>query len=69
MSFLDSLGDAMNVFHLVAVTGLLSLSAGMCLVNAVATPRAAQIGTVVAALGVSLLVLVAIHQLFAQVSS
>jgi len=55
----------MSVFDLAAVTGLISLAAGVLLVNVCATPRAAQLGMIVTALGVLLLVLVAIRQLVA----
>jgi hypothetical protein len=53
----------MNLFHLVAVAGLLSLVSGVFLVNVVSTPRAAQVGTVVAGCGVLLLAIVAVRQL------
>jgi len=56
-------GDAMNVSTLVPMAGLLGLIGGVLLVNVVATPRAAQIGTIVAGTGVLLLALVAIRQL------
>ncbi len=53
----------MNVSTLVPMAGLLGLIGGVLLVNVVATPRAAQIGTIVAGTGVLLLALVAIRQL------
>lgn len=55
----------MSVIHLAAVTGLASLAGGMILVGVGFTPRAGQAGTVMAALGVVMLVVVAVHQLFA----
>jgi hypothetical protein len=55
----------MNALNLAATTGLLSLAAGAVLVNGVATPRAAQIGTMIAAFGVALLAAVAVRQLLA----
>jgi hypothetical protein len=54
----------MYALNLAAITGLLSLATGVLLVNAVATPRAAQVGTVIAAFGVALLALVAVRQMF-----
>ena len=55
----------MDVFHVAAVAGLFGLVAGILLVNIVSTPRAAQIGTIIAACGVLMLVLVAVRQLVA----
>jgi hypothetical protein len=53
----------MSTYHLVAVTGLLGLACGVVLVNVVSTPRAAQIGTIIAGCGVLLLAIHAILQL------
>jgi hypothetical protein len=53
----------MSVFSLVAMAGLLSLVSGIVLVNVVSTPRAAEIGTIIAGCGVLLLAIVAIRQL------
>jgi hypothetical protein len=53
----------MNGLFLLPIAGLLGLVSGVVLVNVVSTPRAAQIGTIVAAAGVILLALVAIRQL------
>jgi hypothetical protein len=53
----------MNGFYLMPMAGLLSLVSGMLLVNVVSTPRAAQIGTIIAAAGIIILALVAIRQL------
>ena len=53
----------MSLIHLVAVAGLLSLVSGVFLVNVVSTPRAAQVGTIVAGCGVLLLAIVAVRQL------
>ena len=53
----------MSAFHLVATTGLLGLAGGVFLVNVVSTPRAAQIGTIIAGCGVLLLAIFAIRQL------
>ena len=53
----------MNAFHLVAAAGLLFLVGGMLVVNVISTPRAAQIGTVVASCGVVLLAALAVRQL------
>jgi len=55
----------MNVIYLVAVTGLASLAGGMILVGLGLTPRAGQVGTIVAALGLVMLAIVAVHHLFA----
>ena len=55
----------MNWFHLVAAAGLLSLGGGIVVVNFVPTPRAAQIGTIMAGCGVVLLVVIAIWKLLA----
>jgi hypothetical protein len=54
----------MNGFQFTAVAGLLSLAGGVLLVNVVSTPRAAQIGTIIAGCGVLMLVVVAARQLF-----
>jgi hypothetical protein len=59
------LEKTMNGLHLAAVAGLLNLAGGILLVNAVSTPRAAQIGTVMAGCGVLILVVVAVGELFA----
>jgi hypothetical protein len=40
----------MNIIYLAAVMGLLSLVSGIFVVNVVSTPRAAQIGTIIAGL-------------------
>ena len=53
----------MSIFHLVAAAGLCSLAGGMIVVNVVATPRAAQFGTIMAGSGVVMLAIVAIRQL------
>jgi hypothetical protein len=53
----------MEAFHILAAAGLLSLVAGMLLVNVVSTPRAAQMGTILAGCGVLMLVVVAVRQL------
>jgi hypothetical protein len=53
----------MNAFYFAASAGLLSLLGGVLLVNAVSTPRAAQIGTIMAGCGVLLLAVVAVRQL------
>jgi hypothetical protein len=62
MSAYLSSGNKMNAAYF-AAAGLLSLVGGVLLVNAVVTPRAAQIGTIMAGCGVLLLALVAIRQL------
>jgi len=53
----------MNVVDVTAGAGLLALVVGILLVNIVSTPRAAQIGTIIAACGVLLLGVVAVRQL------
>jgi hypothetical protein len=53
----------MSVFHLAAAAGLFSLVGGVVLVNVVSTPRAAQLGTIMAGCGVVMLAIVAVHQL------
>jgi hypothetical protein len=53
----------MNWFHMLAAAGLLGLAGGVATVNVVATPRAAQLGTILAGCGVLTLVVVAIRQL------
>ncbi len=55
----------MNVIYLAAVTGLASLVSGMFLVGVGSTPRAGQAGTIAAIVGVVMLVIVGVHQLFA----
>ncbi len=53
----------MIVLDLAAVAGLLGTFGGVLLVNVVATPRAAQIGTIIAGCGVLMLAIVAVGQL------
>ncbi len=53
----------MNVIQFVSAAGLLGLVGGILLVNIVATPRAAQTGTIMAGCGVVMLVIVAARQL------
>ncbi len=53
----------MNVFHLAAAVGLLGFVGGIALVNIVPTPRAAQLGTVMAGCGAVMLMLAAFRQL------
>ncbi|MGB9113987.1 hypothetical protein [Bradyrhizobium sp.] len=53
----------MSVFHFTAAAGLFSLVGGIVAVNIVSTPRAAQLGTIVATSGVVMLAAVAIRQL------
>jgi hypothetical protein len=53
----------MSAIQLAAIVGLLGLVSGMVVVNTVLTPNAARLGTVGAALGVIMLVLVALYQL------
>lgn len=53
----------MNVFQLAAAAGLFSLVGGLVLVNVVPTPRAAQLGTIMAGCGAVLLAIVAVRQL------
>jgi hypothetical protein len=55
----------MNAFSFIAAAGLLGLVAGFVLVNVASAPRAAQIGTVVAGVGVLMLAAVAVRQLLA----
>jgi hypothetical protein len=55
----------MSVIYLAAVTGLASLVSGVLLVGVGLTPRAGQAGTIMAAFGVVMLVVVAVHRLFA----
>ena len=55
----------MNAVSFMAAAGLLGLVSGFLLVNVASAPRAAQIGTVVAAIGVLLLAAVAVRQLLA----
>jgi hypothetical protein len=54
----------MDIMYFAAALGLLGLFSGFVLVNIVSTPRAAQVGTIVAAIGVLMLVVVAIERLF-----
>jgi hypothetical protein len=49
----------MNVVSFVAATGLLGLVSGAALVNAVHHPRAAQLGTIVAGIGILMLAVAA----------
>jgi hypothetical protein len=53
----------MNAVDVAAGADLLAFAVGMLLVNIVSTPRAAQIGTIIAACGVLLLGAVAVRQL------
>jgi hypothetical protein len=53
----------MNVIHVMAAAGLVSLAGGMLVVNLVPTPRATQTGTIMATCGVVLLAVSAIRQL------
>ena len=55
----------MNWFQWVAAAGLLGLVGGVAAVNVASTPRAGEIGTIVAGCGVVALVAVAIRQLLA----
>jgi hypothetical protein len=55
----------MNAFSFMAVAGLLGLVSGFLLVNAASAPRTAQIGIVVAGVGVLMLAAVAVRQLLA----
>lgn len=57
--------EIMNVIYFAAVTGLASLVSGVLLVGVGRTPRAGEAGTIMAAFGVVMLVIVAVHQLFA----
>ncbi len=52
----------MSLFHLAAAAGLLGLVGGVVVVNVASTPRAAQIGTIMAGCGVVMLVLVFVWQ-------
>lgn len=53
----------MNVFQIAAAAGLFSLVGGIVVVNIVSTPRAAEIGTIMAGCGVAMLAIVAVRQL------
>jgi hypothetical protein len=53
----------MSPLSFAAATGLLSLVGGVFLVNVVSTPRGAQVGTIIAGLGVLLLAAVAVRHL------
>jgi hypothetical protein len=53
----------MSALSFAAATGLFSLVSGVFLVNVLSTPRAAQVGTIVAGLGVLLLAAVAFRHL------
>jgi hypothetical protein len=52
----------MNLFQLLAATGLFGLVGGVVVVNVASTPRAAQIGTIIAGCGVVMLAVVAVRQ-------
>jgi hypothetical protein len=58
-------GVPMNLFQLMAAAGLLGLVGGVVVVNVASTPRAAQIGTIMAGCGVVILAVIAIRQLLA----
>jgi hypothetical protein len=53
----------MDVVDVTAGAGLLTLVVGVLLVNIVSSPRAAQIGTIIAACGVLMLGVVAVRHL------
>jgi len=53
----------MSVVSLAAALGLLGLVTGIGLVNLVTTPRAAQVGTILAGLGVLMLAIAAVGHL------
>lgn len=53
----------MNPDHLIAAAGLVALAAGLLVVNLVSTPRAAQLGSVIATCGLGLLGALAIRLL------
>lgn len=53
----------MNPDHLIAAAGLIALAAGLFVVNLVSTPRAAQLGTLMATCGLGLLGALAIREL------
>lgn len=53
----------MGAFQLAAAVGLVSLLGGMLVVNRGTSPRVAQAGTIVAAFGIVMLVMVALRQL------
>jgi hypothetical protein len=53
----------MNLFHLAAAAGLLGLVGGVVVVSVASTPRAAQIGTIMAGCGVVMLAIAAIRKL------
>lgn len=55
----------MDALHYAAVLGLLCLVIGVFLVNIVHHPSASLTGTIVAAIGVLMLVIVAVGQLLA----
>jgi hypothetical protein len=55
----------MNLFQLAAAAGLFGLVGGVAVVNVAASPRAAEIGTVMAGCGVVILAVIAIRQLLA----
>jgi len=54
----------MSAQSVAATFGLIALVAGVLLVNVISTPFSAQIGTIVAGIGVILLVACAIGRLF-----
>ena len=55
----------MNLFHLAAAAGLLGLVGGVAVVNVASTPRAGEIGTIMAGCGVVILALIAFIKLIA----
>ena len=55
----------MSLFHLAAAAGLLGLVGGIVVVNVASTPRAAQIGTIMAGCGVVMLAGIVFWKLFA----
>jgi hypothetical protein len=63
MSTPQVLETTMDAISLLAVLGLSGLGVGVVLVNVVSTPRAALIGTIVAAIGVLMLAVVAVSHL------
>ena len=54
----------MDALTLAAALGLLGLVSGVVLVNVVSTPRAAQVGAIVAGIAVLMLSIVAVGRLF-----
>jgi hypothetical protein len=53
----------MSAFSVMAAAGLLGLVSGFLIANIASSPRAAQIGTVLAGVGVIMLVAVAVRHL------